>query len=89
MGIYVKMDLKDMVYQVSNENSLVQDWDKWGTVGSSHWIIGLFKMKGISWLSEELLTFKKILFSMALKHVRMLSAPYGRNTKSNKKAIGG
>jgi hypothetical protein len=32
MGGYVKIDLKEMVYQVSDDNSLVKEWDKWGAV---------------------------------------------------------
>jgi hypothetical protein len=81
---YVKVDLKEMVYEGWDE-----EWDIWGAVCEPHNEPSAWKMYGISWLGQELLKFEKRICSMALVNVSTLSASHGRNTKSNKKAFGG
>jgi len=50
---YVKLDLKEMVYQGSDEG-----WDRLGDVMNPQNESSVCKLKGISWVGQELLTFE-------------------------------
>jgi hypothetical protein len=60
----IRLYLKEIGREVVDWNDLSEDKDKWWVVVNMVWTLGLHKMQGNSWLTEELLASQEGLSSM-------------------------